>query len=118
MFNCSLCVVVYVSIHFSRAVLFSHFLFQWLGDVNNEQLIQYNAYCQAVGAMVGAALGAMGADQAGRRRPLYVYFPLMLIAHCLSGFAVSWTMLAVFRFLVGMFAGGILLSTDKEHFDK
>ncbi|KAL8603891.1 hypothetical protein ACOMHN_049709 [Nucella lapillus] len=75
-----------------------------MGEINNEQLAQYNAYCQAVGAMLGAALGAMGADQAGRRKPLYVYFPFMLIAHILSGFAVSWTMLAVFRFFVGAFA--------------
>ncbi|XP_070180019.1 solute carrier family 22 member 4-like [Littorina saxatilis] len=78
---------------------------EWMLDANNEQLAQYNAYCQAVGAMVGAAIGAMGADHVGRRRPLYVCFPFMLIAHCMSGCAVSWTMLAVLRFLVGFFAG-------------
>ncbi|XP_025107614.1 solute carrier family 22 member 7-like isoform X3 [Pomacea canaliculata] len=78
---------------------------EWLRDIDRQKLAQYSTYCQTFGAMLGAALGAMGADIAGRRRPLYIYFPLMLIAQALSGFAISWTMLAASRFLVGLFAG-------------
>ncbi|KAL8624161.1 hypothetical protein ACOMHN_020211 [Nucella lapillus] len=80
---------------------------EWLSreERSEDQLARYQAYCQAVGAMVGATVGAMGADHVGRRRSLYTYFALLLLTHCLSGVSISWTMLAVLRFLVGVFAG-------------
>ncbi len=80
-------------------------MLQWLQHSDAPTLSLYALYGQVAGMVVGSLLGALLADWFGRKKPMFVYFSLMLVFHLLTGVALSWTAFLALRVIVGCSAG-------------
>ncbi|XP_071106076.1 solute carrier family 22 member 4-like isoform X1 [Haliotis cracherodii] len=82
---------------------------KWLRPLDGLTLSEYTVFGQVSGVILGSLIGAFFGDVYGRRKPMFVYFILMLVFHILTGVAVSWPVFVVFRIIVGLAAGAFLV---------
>ena len=83
-----------------------------LGQVNEEHLNQVSAYISAlyfVGWAIGGLIMGVIGDRIGRARTLVMSVCLYGLFTLLIGFASSWKMVIVFRFLCGFGVGGMMV---------